>query len=162
MARDAWRTSIELLREPAGPRRLAAETVTLGVTAPGDVVLQTYAFGFGLQRFSGENVNEVTSTYTVAAADVPRLLAAALRDLFPDTAALQQWLAARGIAATSGEWHGYYVRPVDEDRLLIAALRDLIGTVEGFDEGEKIAMRFLAWLRRASIGFVFAELPAER
>ena len=162
MARDDWRTSIELLREPSGPRRLADEIVTLGVTIHGDVLLEAYAFGFGLQRFSGENINEVTSTYTVAAADVPRLLAAALRDLFPDTPALQRWCAARAIAATPGEWHAYRVRPLDEDRLLVAALQDVIGTAAGFDEGEKFAMRFLTWLRRMDIPYVFAERPVER
>jgi hypothetical protein len=152
---------IELLREPAGSERLAEELVTLAFQPNGDLVLQAVAIGIGVERFESEGRNKRVIRYVVSAAQVPRVLNAALRDLFGDTAALRGWMASRALEAAVDEWHGYGVRPRDEARLLLEALRDVIGRAEPFDEGEQIGYRFGQWVKRHGIDYDFREEVGE-
>lgn len=153
--------SIELLREPASPDRLAAEVVTLGRQPGGDLALHAHATGAAVELIMGDGLIDSVCSWTVAADQVPAVLAAAVRDLFPGKpAALREWMAARGIPATHEAWRGYAVRPVDEDRFLLEVLRVLIGTVER-DEGQKIAGRLTDWLTRSGISYEFDEWAGE-
>ena len=152
---------IELLREPAGPDRLAEELVTLGLQSNGDLVLQAVAIGIAVERFEGEGRNQSVTRYVVGAAQVPRVLTAALRDLFNDTNALRAWMASRGVEAVPEQWHGYEVAPRNEERLLLEALRDVIGRDEPFDEGEKIGYRFGRWLTRHGLDYESREEAGE-
>jgi hypothetical protein len=152
---------IELLREPASKDRLAEELVTLAFQPNGDLVLQAIAIGIGVERFEGEGRNKSVTRYVVGAAQVPRVLAAALHDLFGDTNALRGWMAARGVEAAADQWHGYGVCPRNEERFLLEALRDVIGRDEPFDEGEKIGYRFGRWLTRHGIPYEYREEAGE-
>jgi hypothetical protein len=152
---------IELLREPAGKDRLAEELVTIGLQPNGDLVLQAIAIGIGVERFEGEGRNKSVTRYVVGAAQVPRVLTAALRDLFSDTNALRGWMASRDIEAVPDPWHGYEVGPRNEERLLLEALRDVIGRDEPFDEGEQIGYRFGRWLTRNGIDYEYREEAGE-
>lgn len=108
----------------------------------------------------GEGLNDSICWWTVAAEQVPQVLGAAVGELFPDTATLREWIAARGIPAVEQAWQGRGARPVDEDRFLLEALRDVIGTAER-DQGQQIAGRFIAWLTRHGIGYEFDEQVGE-
>jgi hypothetical protein len=152
---------IELLREPAGSERLAEELVTLAFQPNGDLVLQAVAVGIGVERFESEGRNKRVVRYVVGAPQVPRVLSAALRDLFGDATALRGWMASRGLEAVADQWHGYGVGPRNEERLLLEALRDVIGRDEPFDEGEKIGYRFGRWLTRHGINYEFREEAGE-
>ena len=148
---------IELLREPSGPERLADELVTLALEPNGDLVLRALAIGIGVERTAGEGLNKSVTRYIVSAANVPRVLSAALRDRFADTVGLRAWMAARGIEADVGQWHGYDVRPRNEEQLLLEAVRDVIGRAEPTDEGEQVGYRFGQWLKRHGIDYEFRE-----
>lgn len=151
---------IELLREPAGVERLAAETVTLELRPDGDLVLSAHATGVAVEMIMGEGLNDSLSSWTVSAAQVPRVLDAVARDLFADTSAIRGWLGARGIPAVEEDWRGYGVRPVDESRFLLEALRDIIGTQQR-DEGQQIATRLIDWLTRNGFRYEFGEQVRE-
>jgi hypothetical protein len=151
--------SVELLRTAAGPDRGADELVTLHLASTGDLVLRAVAIGIAVERFEGDGRNKRTSSYTVRAGDVPRIRSALLRDLFAGTSP-GDWFAAHGIPAVAEQWHGYDRGPVDEDRFLLEGLRDVIGTAE-WDEGEKIALRFIRWLSRHGIEQEFREEVGE-
>jgi hypothetical protein len=150
---------VELLHEPAGPDRGAEELVTLELRPDGDLVLSAVAVGIAVERFEGEGHNKRTTWYTVRAGDVPRVRSALLRELFAETRPAE-WFRAHGVPAVAQRWYGYDVGPVDEDQFLLEALRDVIGTAE-WDEGEKIAFRFVRWLSRHGIEQQFREEVGE-
>jgi len=150
---------IELLREPAGPDRGAAELVTLELRPDGDLVLSAVAVGIAVERFEGEGRNKRTTWYTVRGRDIPRVRGALLREVFAETRPAD-WFRARGIPAVAQPWHGYDIAPVDDDQFLLEALRDAIGSAE-WDEGEKIAFRFVRWLSSRGIEQQFREEVGE-
>lgn len=150
---------IELLREPAGPHRGAAEVVTLELTPDGALVLRTLAIGIAVERFEGEGRNKRISWYTVRAGDVPRVRGAVVRELFTATDP-HDWFAAHGVPAVAEPWQGHDVGPVDDDQFLLEALRDVIGTEEP-DEGEKIALRYVRWLSRGGVEYEYGEEVGE-
>jgi hypothetical protein len=152
---------IELLREPAGPERLAEELVTLALRPSGDLVLEAVAVGIGVERTEGEGRNKSVTRYIVGAAQVPRVLTAAVGDLFSDTNALRSWMASRDLEPVAGQWHGHEVGPRNEERLMLEALRDVIGRNGPMDEGEQIGYRFGRWLARQGITYEFREEVGE-
>jgi hypothetical protein len=135
------------------------ETVWLERRGNGDLSLIAYTTGRAVELIMGDGMDEYTRTWTVAAEHVPSVLHTAVRQLFPDTSALASWLGQRGIAATTGEWGGYGVRPAAETRVLLEALRDVIGT-EANDEGTTIANRFIGWLTARNIPYRLGEQVA--
>ncbi|WP_131772302.1 MULTISPECIES: hypothetical protein [Protofrankia] len=134
----------------------SAEDVTLERPPGGDLTLHCRTSGRVVEMIIEEDAAEYRRTWTVRTEHVPRVLRAALRDLFTDTAALHTWLADTGIPTTPEEWQGYPIRPLDEDRLLIEAVRTIIGTEEN-DEGTTIADRFTTWLAEQSIDYETSE-----
>ncbi|KLL09779.1 MULTISPECIES: hypothetical protein [Protofrankia] len=155
MPDDDVRT-VTVFTRPMDEDGWSAEEVTLERPPGGDLTLRCHTSGRVIEMIIGEGGTEYRRTWTVRTEHVPRVLRAALRDLFTDTAALRTWLADTGIPTAAEEWQGHPIRPLDEDRLLIEAVRTVIGTEEN-DEGTTIADRFTTWLTEQHIGYEAGE-----
>lgn len=150
MTTSGDRSTVTLLNKPMDREGWSAEVVTLEVLPAGDLTLRSHASGRAVEMVMGDGVTEYDRAWTVSAGQLEQLRQACIRDLFPDTTALNAWLARSGVQAEPGEWYGFTVRPVDDRQFLLEAVRTIIG-LEDDDEGTKMADRFIGWLAAQNI-----------
>ena len=128
---DPSRTVVVLNREGGD----SPELVVLTSDGEGALTLLVRNWGYAVKVQIGEDVDEYHRLYTVAAADVPRMIDAWLRE--------------------SGE-----APPDDKDRLALSVGRLIIGELVPKDEGSTVIGRFIAWLRSHDIPYRSEEQPS--
>lgn len=105
--------------------------------AEGALTLLIRNTGYAVSMQAGEDVEEYSRLYTVAAADVPRMVEAWLRD--------------------SGDRHRPQAQPIE--KLAFSVARLIMGDLAPDDEGSAIASRFIACLTAHAIPHRSEEEP---
>jgi hypothetical protein len=148
--------SVELYDRRMDAQGWLSENVVLARMESGDIILRADTSGRAVETVMGDFYGNWLRIWTVRAADVPRMLDAAVRDLFSDTSGFIDWLRDKGIATEPTQWHGFRVRPVPEDRLLLEAVRAIIGTRDR-DDATLVGDRFADSATAKGIEHTFTE-----